>query len=232
VLNTASIASTRLPSLALRQIGHPQAAIQRAAPYDRSALKRVLDVAIALVALVALLPVFVVVALLVKFDSPGPLLFRQPRVGRQGTLFTCLKFRSMYQDAERRRASLAAANEADGPIFKIRRDPRITRVGRVIRKLSIDELPQLVNVLRGDMSLVGPRPPLPSEVKTYGPREWRRLAVMPGITGLQQVSGRSDLPFDRWVDLDLEFIARQSLRTELVILVKTVPAVLLGKGAY
>jgi len=165
-------------------------------------------------------------------DSPGPVFFHQLRVGKYGQVFSCYKFRSMYVDAEQRKAELMARNEADGPVFKIKHDPRVTRVGRVIRKLSIDELPQLINVLRGEMSLVGPRPPVPKEVALYEFDQRRRLDAVPGITGLQQVSGRSDLDFKTWVELDLKYIADQSFWNDIKILIMTVPAVLLGKGAY
>lgn len=195
-------------------------------------LKRSLDVIVALIALFLTAPLMVLTALAVRLDSPGPVLFRQQRVGRGGALFSCYKFRSMYIDAEQRKQQLMSSNEADGPVFKMRHDPRITRVGRVIRKLSIDELPQLFNVLRGDMSLVGPRPAVPQEVARYEFDQLQRLDAIPGITGLQQVSGRSDLSFTRWVELDLEYIQKQSIWTDVVILLKTIPAVLLSKGAY
>ena len=195
-------------------------------------LKRALDLAVGVPALVAASPLMFATAIAIKLDSPGPVLFRQTRVGKYSEPFTCYKFRSMYIDAEERKAALMAQNEADGPVFKMKNDPRITRVGRIIRKLSIDELPQLFNVIRGDMSLVGPRPPIPQEVSEYAFRERRRLDTVPGITGLQQVSGRSDLDFQRWVDLDLQYIAEQSLAKDIEILLKTIPAVISGKGAY
>ncbi|KAB8142438.1 exopolysaccharide biosynthesis polyprenyl glycosylphosphotransferase [Chloroflexia bacterium SDU3-3] len=195
-------------------------------------LKRMLDVAVACVALVFALPIMAITALAIKIDSPGPILFRQTRVGKWGETFPCYKFRSMYIDAEQRKAELAAKNEADGPVFKMKNDPRITRVGRIIRKISVDELPQLFNVLKGEMSLVGPRPALPKEVAQYTFDQLQRLNAVPGITGLQQVSGRSDVDFKRWVELDLQYIAEQSIWKDLEILVKTIPAVLLSKGAY
>ena len=197
-----------------------------------SKLKRVLDVGLAGVALMLALPLMFVTVLLIRLDSPGPILFRQTRVGKYGKHFTCFKFRSMYVDAEQRLKDLMAMNEADGPVFKMKQDPRVTRVGRVIRKLSIDELPQIFNVLRGDMSLVGPRPPIPSEVAHYTYEQHRRLHVIPGITGLQQVSGRSNISFQRWVELDLQYIAEQSLWKDIEILIKTIPAVLFSRGAY
>lgn len=194
--------------------------------------KRLMDVAITLALMPIALPIMGLVALAIKLDSKGGIIFRQERVGRFGKRFTCLKFRSMRTNAEEIKQALMADNEATGPVFKMKRDPRITRVGRIIRKLSLDELPQLFNVLRGDMSLVGPRPPIPSEVEDYHPWQYGRLATIPGLTGLQQVSGRSDLDFDRWVELDLEYIRTQSVRNDLLILLKTVPAVVTGKGAY
>ena len=195
-------------------------------------LKRVLDLLLATMALLVLFPIMAITALAIKLESPGPIIFRQTRVGKWGKTFTCYKFRSMCMDAEARKPALIQQNEVDGPIFKMQTDPRVTRVGRIIRKLSIDELPQLLNVFKGDMSLVGPRPPVPHEVNQYKFDHLRRLDAMPGLTGLQQVSGRSDLPFDRWVELDLQYISQQSLRKDLEILLKTIPAVLLGKGAY
>jgi exopolysaccharide biosynthesis polyprenyl glycosylphosphotransferase len=195
-------------------------------------LKRVLDFVVALLMLVVTAPAMILTAIAIKLDSPGPVLFRQTRVGKWGEPFACYKFRSMYTDAEQRQKELEALNEADGPVFKIKDDPRVTRVGRIIRKLSIDELPQLFNVLKGDMSLVGPRPALPREVAQYEYDQIRRLHAMPGITGLQQVSGRSDVDFKRWVELDLQYIAEQSLWKDIEILLKTIPAVIWSKGAY
>jgi exopolysaccharide biosynthesis polyprenyl glycosylphosphotransferase len=195
-------------------------------------LKRLLDVALAGVAVLASSPIMLVTALAIKLESPGPVIFRQIRVGKDGEHFPCYKFRSMYIDAEQRLQELMAKNEADGPVFKMKHDPRVTRVGRIIRKLSIDELPQLFNVLKGHMSLVGPRPALPSEVARYSYEQIGRLHAIPGITGLQQVSGRSDIDFKRWVELDLQYIAEQSIWKDIEILVKTIPAVLFSKGAY
>jgi lipopolysaccharide/colanic/teichoic acid biosynthesis glycosyltransferase len=159
-------------------------------------------------------------------------LYRQQRVGKDGRLFHMLKFRSMYRDADQRRAELSAANEATGPLFKMRNDPRVTRSGRFLRRTSLDELPQLLNVLRGEMSLVGPRPPLPSEVESY--EEWQlgRLRAVPGMTGLWQVSGRSEVSFHDMVRLDLHYIRNWSLSLDLEILWRTLPAVLGHRGAY
>lgn len=195
-------------------------------------LKRGLDLLILAIALPVVLPVGLLAALAIKLDSPGPVIFRQTRVGKWGKPFVCYKFRSMAIDAEARKQELLAANEADGPIFKMQNDPRMTRIGRLIRKASIDELPQLINIFKGDMSFVGPRPPLPSEVSLYEYEQRRRLDVVPGLTGLQQVSGRSDLPFERWVELDLQYINERSLGKDIMILLKTIPTVLFGKGAY
>jgi exopolysaccharide biosynthesis polyprenyl glycosylphosphotransferase len=196
------------------------------------AVKRTLDVALILLALPFLLPFMALIALVIRLDSPGPALFRQTRVGKHGKLFTCYKFRTMVVDAEQRKAELAALNEADGPLFKIRSDPRITRVGRFLRQSSLDELPQLINVLRGEMSLVGPRPGLPEEVEQYDTWHCRRLEVTPGLTGLWQVLGRSDTTFDEMVRLDIYYTENWSVGMDVHILLKTIPVVLVGKGAY
>jgi lipopolysaccharide/colanic/teichoic acid biosynthesis glycosyltransferase len=153
-------------------------------------------------------------------------------VGKDGREFTFYKFRSMHTNADLRRNELAHLNETDGPVFKMREDPRITAVGRILRRTSIDEAPQFWNVLRGDMSLVGPRPPLPSEVMHYDAKQWQRLMVWPGITCIWQVSGRSDLDFATWVDMDLEYIRRWSPWLDVALLLRTIPAVLSGRGAY
>ena len=196
-------------------------------------LKRLIDVAGSAVLLVMLAPVFAGVALAIRLDSPGPIFFRQIRVGRWGTLFPMWKFRSMYIDAEERKLALLKENEmAGGVLFKMKADPRITRVGKFIRKASIDELPQLWNVFCGDMSLVGPRPPLPAEVNQYSLNDRRRLDVVPGITCIWQVSGRSDIPFDQQVQLDVEYIESHSIWLDIKLLLMTVPAVILGRGAY
>lgn len=198
-----------------------------------TACKRTLDLIGSGVGLLLLSPVFLLCAAAIRIESPGSVLFRQSRVGRGGKAFEMLKFRSMYQDAEQRLAALKEKNEmAGGVIFKMREDPRITRVGKFIRRASIDELPQLWNVFRGDMSLVGPRPPLPSEVAEYDLADRRRLHVQPGITCIWQVSGRSDIPFEQQVELDVDYIYTQSLATDIKLLLQTVPAVVLGRGAY
>jgi exopolysaccharide biosynthesis polyprenyl glycosylphosphotransferase len=193
--------------------------------------KRLFDIAVAAVCLAITSPVFAACAIAIKLDDPSaPAIFRQSRVGLHGRTFTCLKFRSMVPDAERRRQDLLARNEMDGPVFKIKDDPRITPVGRVLRKHSFDELPQLWNVLRGDMSLVGPRPPLPDEVREYQPEFRRRLTFRPGLTCLWQVSGRNRLDFGQWMRLDLEYVDNWSFWLDLAILLRTIPVVLFGSG--
>ena len=195
--------------------------------------KTVVDVTCASLGILVLSPMFLVCAAVIRLESPGPVIFKQKRIGRDGRPFNFYKFRSMYIDAEQRRQELLKANESkDGVIFKMQKDPRVTRFGRFIRKFSIDELPQLFNVVVGDMSLVGPRPPLPSEVAEYTLEDRKRLTVKPGITCIWQVSGRSDIPFRQQVALDKEYIMSRSLWRDLWILLKTVPAVLTGKGAY
>ena len=181
---------------------------------------------------VILLPAFAVIALLIKRDSPGPVLFKQNRIGKDGREFPFFKFRSMVADAESRRHLLDEQNERSGPVFKMKDDPRVTRVGRVLRRFSLDELPQILNVLRGEMSLVGPRPALPREVALYTSHERGRLVVTPGVTGLWQVSGRARLSFEESIALDLYYIEHQSIRLNLSILWRTLPAVLGGDGAY
>ena len=196
------------------------------------ALRRTLDITICTLSLILLFPLFLALAIAIKMDSPGPVLFIQNRVGKNGVEFPFFKFRSMYIDSEQRRGALLEANEASGPLFKMKQDPRVTKIGRLIRRSSIDELPQLLNVLRGEMALVGPRPALPAEVATYSPKERQRLIVTPGLTGLWQVSGRSDLSFDQAIHLDLDYIRRRSVLLDVEILAKTIPAVVAGRGAY
>jgi len=194
--------------------------------------KRAVDLLMLSVGLVFLAPVLLVIAVAIKLDSPGPVFYRQQRVGKDGRRFDMLKFRSMGQDAERHLEMLRQHNEASGPLFKMRRDPRVTRVGGVLRRWSLDELPQLLNVLRGEMSLVGPRPPLPAEVDQYEDWQLGRLRAVPGLTGLWQVSGRSEVPFYDMVRLDLHYIRNWSLALDLEILLRTIPAVLSNRGAY
>jgi exopolysaccharide biosynthesis polyprenyl glycosylphosphotransferase len=198
-------------------------------PYARA--KRAMDIIVAILAIIVLSPFFVLTALLVKLTSRGPLIFKQTRVGEGGKTFTCYKFRSMVTEAENLKRQLMHLNEASGPVFKMKNDPRVTPVGRYIRKLSLDELPQLFNVLQGHMSIVGPRPPVPSEVELYTERVRGRLAVKPGVTCLWQISGRSDIPFEQWVEMDLEYIENMTLWGDFVILLKTIPVVILGRGA-
>jgi lipopolysaccharide/colanic/teichoic acid biosynthesis glycosyltransferase len=171
-------------------------------------------------------------AVAVKLDSPGAVFFRQVRLGKDARPFPMLKFRSMTDGAHAERAALADANHMDGPVFKVRSDPRVTRVGRFMRKASLDELPQLWHVLIGDMSLVGPRPPIPEEVAHYEPWQRERLAVKPGLTCTWQVSGRSDIPFEQWVKMDIDYVRNRSLGLDLKLLLATIPAVITGRGAY
>jgi lipopolysaccharide/colanic/teichoic acid biosynthesis glycosyltransferase len=195
-------------------------------------VKRAFDLFLVLSILPFMLPIMLITALAIKLDSPGPIIFKQERVGKWCRRFTCYKFRSMYNGADAMKTELITVNEADEVVFKMKHDPRVTRVGYFIRKFSIDELPQLFNVIRGDMSLVGPRPPVPVELESYPFDTFRRLDTIPGLTGLQQVSGRSDLPFKRWVALDVEYIRDQSLKKDIEILFKTIPVAISGKGAY
>jgi lipopolysaccharide/colanic/teichoic acid biosynthesis glycosyltransferase len=203
----------------------------RAARGAVGAVKLAVDVTAAALLVLLLAPVLVAIAIAVKADG-GPVFFLQTRVGRGGREFRMVKFRSMVVDAERRRAELVEVNEGAGPLFKMRRDPRITRIGGVLRRFSIDELPQLFNVLAGTMSLIGPRPPLPTEAAHYTDAERRRLAVRPGMTGLWQVSGRSDLSWDESIALDLAYVDRWTLGMEAKIVTGTARAVLGGRGAY
>lgn len=193
--------------------------------------KRVLDVAGAASILIVAAPVMIAVAVAIKITSPGPVLFSQKRGGLGGKPFSLYKFRSMSVDAEARKAELMKFNERSGPVFKMTQDPRVTAVGKFIRKTSLDELPQLFNVLLGDMSLVGPRPLPKSEEKGYDHWHWRRLDVKPGLTCIWQVTSRHDRDFDRWVRLDLEYIEKHSLLLDLQLLCKTIPAVLAQRGA-
>jgi exopolysaccharide biosynthesis polyprenyl glycosylphosphotransferase len=195
------------------------------------AMKRLFDITVSAVALWMLLPVFAVVALLIKLTSRGPILFKQVRVGLHGKPFNMLKFRSMVVNAEELKAKLAAQNEMSGPVFKMKNDPRITWIGRFIRKYSIDELPQFINVLRGEMSIVGPRPPVPGEVAKYEAWQRRRLSVRPGLTCIWQVSGRNQISFEEWMYLDMQYIDHWSLKSDLELLLRTVPVVITGRGA-
>lgn len=195
-------------------------------------LKRAVDLALSIITLCVGSVVLIAIAIAIKVDSPGPVLYRQRRVGKDGIEFDMLKFRSMRRDAERMLEELTALNEATGPLFKMRRDPRVTKVGRILRRCSLDELPQLLNVLRGEMSLVGPRPPLPTEVAKYEEWQTARLRARPGMTGLWQVSGRSEVPFNDMVRLDLHYVRNWSLGLDLEIILRTIPAVVANRGAY
>ena len=197
-----------------------------------STTKRAVDVVLAALALFLTLPLWIVIAVAIKMDSPGPIFFIQERVGMGGRPFRFVKFRSMSADAESLRAGLVHRNEVDGPVFKIRNDPRSTRVGRILRRYSLDELPQLINVLIGDMTLVGPRPPLPSEVEQYRPEDRLRLTVKPGLTCLWVIRGRSHLGFEEWMAADREYIEHLSFWLDVTILVRTVSVALSGRGAY
>lgn len=196
-------------------------------------IKRAIDIAGSLIAIILLLPLFLVTALCILLEDGWPVLYVQSRVGMNGRVFNFYKFRSMRRDADRIKQQLMDQNESsDGVIFKMKHDPRVTRVGRFIRRFSIDETPQFFNVLTGDLSLVGPRPPLPSEVSQYSLEDRKRLHVKPGLTCLWQIGGRSDIPFEQQVHLDLEYINSRSVWNDVRIMLKTVPAVLLGRGAY
>jgi exopolysaccharide biosynthesis polyprenyl glycosylphosphotransferase len=194
--------------------------------------KRALDLACALLVFPFLLPLLFLITVAIRLDSPGPVFVVQRRAGRGGRMFDMYKFRSMRTVGDEIPEDLLARNEATGPLFKMREDPRITRIGRLLRRTSLDEVPQVFNVLRGEMSLVGPRPPLPREIPGYDVLQRRRLAVKPGITGLWQVSGRSSLTFEEMLRLDVRYIQKRSLLLDIIILLKTVPCVISGKGAY
>ena len=196
------------------------------------ALKRALDVAVSLLVLALAGPAIGIAALAIRSTSPGSVLFKQKRIGLNGRMFTLYKFRTMIEDAHARREEVAHLNEMNGPAFKAKDDPRVTPVGRFLRRFSLDEIPQLWNVLKGDMSLVGPRPPIPEEVASYHRWHRRRLSMKPGLTCLWQISGRNDIQdFDRWMKLDLQYIDNWSPTLDLKILLRTIPAVLSGKGA-
>ena len=223
----------RIARMSVEEIeGIPMLALA-SAPSEAAPLvgKRVFDLVVSGLILVLLSPLFLALAVAIKLDSRGPVLFRQRRVGLNGREFWLYKFRSMCADAEARLVHLKEQNEMDGPVFKLRSDPRVTRVGAFLRRTSLDEFPQFWNVLRGEMSVVGPRPPLPSEVRLYERGQRRRLSVKPGLTCIWQVSGRSDVDFARWMELDLQYIDNWSLWRDLKIVLRTIPAVLMGKGA-
>ncbi len=198
----------------------------------RDAYKRVYDVTLSALLVLALSPLLLVTALAILIESRGGVFFHQKRVGKDGVVFKMIKFRSMSTDAKLHAEVAAMESDRDGVCRKFVNDPRVTRVGNIIRKLSIDELPQLINVLRGEMSLIGPRPALISEVEQYSDYDRQRLEALPGISGLWQVSGRADLSFEQQIDLDLRYIRERNLLNDIVITAKTIPAVLLGAGAY
>jgi len=193
-------------------------------------VKVILYFILTLIILILISPVMLLISVLIKLEDGGPVFFKQVRVGRHGRLFKCFKFRTMVVNAEELREKLMALNEVDGPVFKIKNDPRITKIGRFLRKTSLDELPQFFNVLFGDMSIVGPRPPIPSEVEQYERNLIRRLSINPGITCIWQVSGRNNVPFDRWMEMDMEYIDNWSLALDMKIILRTIKVVLRGNG--
>jgi len=221
-IEVAQLSGYDLPMIGMRRTPTSQ---------GRLILKRLLDLVGAIVGLILLSPLLLTTAIIIKVTDPGPIFFSQVRSGRNGRRFRMHKFRSMVINAEKLKKELEKLNEMDGPVFKIKHDPRITKIGRFIRKTSIDELPQLFNVFLGNMSLVGPRPPLPSEVEKYQPWQRRRLSVKPGITGPWQVSGRNEISFEEWMRMDLEYIDNWSLWLDLRIIFMTIPVVLIHKGA-
>jgi exopolysaccharide biosynthesis polyprenyl glycosylphosphotransferase len=212
-----------IPMIGVREIAISQGKLM---------VKRAMDVLLSTFAIFVLSPFILLIAAAIRLDSPGPVVFRQIRVGKGERLFTLYKFRSMRKGAEEEQDRLMEQNEADKVLFKIRKDPRITRVGRLLRRTSLDELPQLIDVLMGHMSLVGPRPAPPSEVRQYQPWHKRRLEVSPGLTGLWQVSGRSELTFDEMVLLDLYYIEHWSPILDLLIMIRTIPQFFIGEGAF
>lgn len=227
------LSETRLETRTEASPGLQPKALRRQPDIGYEVMKRALDIMFASVGLILLFPLFLLVAIAIKLEDPkGSILFRQIRVGKDGVPFYMYKFRSMVNGAETLLDDLLSKNEISGAMFKMRKDPRVTRVGRLIRKLSIDEFPQFYNVLRGDMSLVGPRPPLPREVENYSSFEMRRLAVTPGCTGLWQISGRNALSFKEMVELDLSYIEQRGLRTDCKIIWKTCWMLLMAKNGY
>ncbi len=233
VVLSSSLHDITAKRLTVRELGrYPVVHVEPVRHGWRAAAKRGFDIAMSVAAIVVLSPLLAVIAALIKATSRGPVLFRQERVGLGGGTVEVLKFRTMVLDAEAAVIDLVALNETDGPLFKIRNDPRVTSVGRILRRFSLDELPQLVNILKGDMSLVGPRPALRSEMAGWPPELHQRLRVRPGLTGMWQVSGRSDAPFEDYVRLDLYYVDNWSLLTDLVIILRTIPVVCLGRGSY
>lgn len=234
VVLSSRIADVAGPRMSLRPVEGMPLIHVRIPRFDGGAyiFKRALDIVVSGLALLAFAPFALVIATLIKIDDPGPAFFRQLRVGRDGREFHMLKFRSMRVDAEQQLAALLAANEGSGPLFKLKHDPRVTRVGQILRRFSLDEVPQFWNVLRGDMSVVGPRPPLPAEVTTYDGTVFRRLYIKPGITGPWQVGGRSDLSWDESVRLDLRYVENWSAWDDLMIMWRTVRVMVKPEGAY
>ena len=200
--------------------------------YPALALKRILDIVAAFMGLVLFFPFALIIILLIKLESEGPVFFTQERCTLNGRVFKMFKFRTMVKKAEQIKKDLLTENELTGPVFKMKKDPRVTRIGRILRKFSLDEMPQLINVLMGDMSLVGPRPPIPEEVKHYKPWQKRRLSMRPGLTCIWQVSGRNNVKFEKWMEMDLEYIDSWSLFLDFKILLKTIPCVIFAKGSY
>lgn len=194
--------------------------------------KRALDLVLVTLGLIAIWPLLVLIAVAIRLDSRGPVLFAQTRIGRGGRPFRMWKFRSMVADAEARRAEVLASSDRDGLCFKAKADPRVTRVGRLLRRLSLDELPQLWNVLTGEMSLVGPRPALPEEVAAYPPAAHERLAVRPGLTGVWQVSGRADVGFAAMIAMDVDYVRNHGVRRDIALILRTFAVVVAGRGAY
>ncbi len=231
---TATLPQVLASRLSVQPVGGLMSLALRPARLSRpqAVAKRAFDLAVASVGMILMTPVWLVIAAAIRLDSPGPVLYRQRRVGQAGRPFVMLKFRTMHDGSDEEVEDLRHLNEVDGPMFKIREDPRVTRVGGLLRRWSLDELPQLWNVVRGDMSVVGPRPPLPEEVAEYEDWQFDRLEAAPGITGLWQVSGRSDLSFDECVRLDLFYIENWSLTYDLFIVAKTIPILFTHRGAY
>jgi len=195
-------------------------------------VKRIMDVLCSVLAMIVLLPVFLITAVAIWIEDGGPVIYSQERNGINGKVFRMYKFRSMCRDAEKLHKNLLKSNEADGPVFKMKRDPRVTKVGRILRRTSIDELPQLINILRGDMSIVGPRPIVTYETERFNDYQKQRMAVKPGLTCYWQCRGRNDIPFDEWIELDLKYIKDECFWVDLKIVFKTVGIVLSGRGAY
>jgi len=210
-----------IPFLSFNPTSHTETAI---------VIKRGIDIFLALLLITLTAPFFVFIALAIKLTSPGPVFFKQVRCGLNGRRFNILKFRTMVVNAAALKSELEELNEVSGPVFKIKKDPRVTATGRFLRKFSLDEIPQFINVLKGDMSIVGPRPPIPSEVRKYDLWQRRRLSVRPGITCLWQINGRNGIDFEEWMKLDLEYIDKWNLSLDMKIILKTIPSVLKGTG--